>query len=198
MFPHPPAYIQNALKLLLLFFSLTTVGQSKGSPCQHDGKDHQHGHYPLPSSVQQTNPLNIDFLHILIVKPRPHHPHLSQDVSGARPSVDAGLAEPSLLLLHHQRLRPARSSGKLHLKHFLNFFLSAVFRLSDISVDCLNFLPTTLPGSTQVPVCCQKSAYWRLHWTRPPALRRSGKIWSAPDSRQLDFCHNTTGGPNLQ
>ena len=133
----------------------------------------QHGHYPLPSCVQQTN---FDFLHILIVKHCPHYPHLSQDVSSARPPVDAGLAEPSLLLLHHQRLRPTRSSGKLHLKHFLNFFLPTVFRLSDISVDCLNFLPTTfselhLSAVRRVPI----GGCTALGPPRSAGLERSGQ-----------------------
>ena len=39
--------------------------------------------------------------------------HLSQDVSSAGPPVDAGLAEPPLLLLHHQRVRPTWSSRQL-------------------------------------------------------------------------------------
>ena len=115
--------------------------------------------------------------------------HLSQDVSSARPPVDAGLAEPPLLLLHHQRLRPACSSGKIHLlKHFLNFFEESL--ASRISVSTVStFCSSTFSAP---PVCCQKIAYWRLHCSRLPALllRPSGKIWSTrhlgSDLRQLD------------
>ena len=111
--------------------------------------------------------------------------HLSQNVSGARPPVDPGLAEPPLLLLHHQRLRPARSSGKLHLQHFLNFFLSS--SLSSLGYQCRlsRLFARTFSAP---PVWCQrKSACWRLHCSRLPALLRpSGKIWSTAGHRIRD------------
>ena len=131
----------------------------------------QHGHYPLPSCVQQTN---FDFLHILIAKHRPHYPHLSQDVSSARPPVDAGLAEPPLLLLHHQRLRPARSSRKLHLRHNLNFFLkSFVSRISvsTVSTFCHQLSRLDLSAVRRVPI----GGCTALGPPRSAGLERSGQ-----------------------
>ena len=112
--------------------------------------------------------------------------HLGQDVSSTRPPVDAGLAEPPLLLLHDQGLRPARSSGKLHLQqHFLSTFSSS--SLSSLGYQCRlsRLFARTFSAP---PVWCQrKSACWRLHCSRLPALLRpSGKIWSTAGHRIRD------------
>lgn len=108
--------------------------------------------------------------------------HLSQDVSSARPPVDAGLAEPPLLLLHHQRLRPARSSRKLHLRHNLNFFLkSFVSRISvsTVSTFCHQLSRLDLSGVRRVPI----GGCTALGPPRSAGLERSGHWPAAAGAR---------------
>ena len=71
-------------------------------------------------------------------------PHLRQDVSSAWSPVHARLAEPPLLLLHDQRLRPARSSGKLHLKIGRTSIFSSLSFVSRISVSTVSTFCQTL------------------------------------------------------
>ena len=109
--------------------------------------------------------------------------HLSQDVSSARPPVDAGLAEPPLLLLHHQRLRPTRSSRKLHLRHNLNFFLeSFVSRISvsTVSTFCQQLSRLDLSAVRRVPI----GGCTALAPPRSSArLERSGQLGTGPEIR---------------